>query len=157
MNSFEVLECLPSGVGAFVDDTPLVTTAHVRPYVIAILLHRGAVSRHEIIASVSPHCNLDDLREGGWDPLEGDYCEGTRLEKIIDEILGEFVHDKILRYNEQQDLWVLTGTELPMIISWVAALGAKMPQHLLADLSRQQIAKLPEQCLPEIIIEPTQR
>ena len=143
----------PGSVGAFIDDQPLVTTAHVRPYVIAILLHRGAVCRHEIIASIAPHCNLDDLRVGGWDPLDGEYCDGTRLEKIIDEVLGEFVHDHILRYNEEQDLWVLTPNDLPLVISWVSSLGARMPQHLLADMSRQEIARLPDQVLPEIILQ----
>lgn len=139
---------LPGSVGAFIEEMPMITTAHVRPYVVAILLHRGAVHRHEVVSSVSPHCSVDDLKVGAWDPLEGDYCEGTRLERIIDEVLGEFVHDHILRYNDERDLWVLTTTRLPMVISWVAAVGGKMPQHLLSDMSRQQIAALPEQYLP---------
>lgn len=87
---------------------------------------------------------MDDLKVGAWDPLEGDYCEGTRLEKLVDEVLGEFVAEGILRYNEDQELWVLTTTNLPTIISWVAALGARMPQHLLSEMSREQIARLPE-------------
>lgn len=153
MSSFQDLEEMPGFVGAFIDDLPLITTAHVRPYIIAILLHRGAVRRHEVIASLTPHCNTDELKVGGWDPLEGEYCDGTRLEKIVDEVLGEFVYDQILRYNHDQDIWVLTQNHLPTIISWVATLGAKMPQHLLGEMSRDLIAKLPEESLPEIVIK----
>jgi hypothetical protein len=144
MNAFETLELLPGAVGAFIDEVPLLTSAHVRPYVVASLLHRGAVKHYEVIAAISPHCRMDDLKVGAWDPLEGDYCEGTRLERLVDEVLGEFVSGGILRYNEDQELWVLTTTNLPTIISWVAALGARMPQHLLSEMSREQIARLPE-------------
>jgi hypothetical protein len=144
VNALETLELLPGAVGAFIDEVPLLTPAHVRPYVVASLLHRGAVKHYEVIAAITPHCRMDDLKVGAWDPLEGDYCEGTRLEKLVDEVLGEFVAEGILRYNEDQELWVLTTTNLPTIISWVAALGARMPQHLLSEMSREQIARLPE-------------
>lgn len=133
---------IPGFVGAFVDETPLLTTAHVRPYVIATLLHRGAVRTSEVIASLTPHCSMDDLRVGGWDPLDGDYCEGTRLEKLVDEVLGEFVSQGIVRYNESMDLWVLTASDMTRVIHWVSALGARMPQHLLSEMSQQQVAKL---------------
>lgn len=152
MNLVKILEEVPGTVGAFIDDLPLLTTAHVKPYVIAILLHRGAVRRCEIVASLVPHCLQDDLKVGAWDPLDGEYCDGTRLEKMIDEVLGEFVYDGTLRYNEELDVWVLTTQYLPMIISWVASLGGKMPQHLLSELSREQIARLPEQALPDVLI-----
>lgn len=152
MNSIKVLEEIPGAVGAFIDDLPLLTTAHVKPYIIAILLHRGAVRRSEILASLTPHCRQDDLKVGAWDPLEGEYCDGTRLEKMVDEVLGEFVYDKTLRYNEELDIWVLTGEHLPMIISWVASLGAKMPQHLLGELGREQMSRLPEQALPDLLL-----
>lgn len=138
-----ILEEAPGAVGPLIDDTPLMTTANVRPYVVATLLHRGAVRHSEIIASLTPHCRVDDLKVGGWDPLDEDWCEGTRLEKLVDEVLGEFVSEGLVRYNEAEDLWVLTPRDLPRIISWVAALGAKMPQHLLSEMSRQQIARLP--------------
>lgn len=125
----------------------MLTTAHVRPFAVAIMLHRGAVRHHEIIASLVPHCQAADLKVGGWDPLDNDYCEGTRLEKLVDEVLGEFVAEGIARYNEEQDLWVLTANDLPTVISWVTALGARMPQHLLAEMSKQQFYRLPEECL----------
>jgi hypothetical protein len=123
----------------------MLTTAHVRPFVVAILLHRGAVKPHEVWASLTPHCCSDDLKVGGWDPLDNDYCEGTRVEKLVDEVLGEFVSEGLVRYNEEQDLWVLTANHIPKVISWVTALGARMPQHLLCEMTKQQVASLPEE------------
>ena len=139
MNTIETLEMLPGMVGAFIEDLPVLTTAHVKPFVIAILLHRGAVRPSEILASLVPHCRMDDLKVGGWDELENDYCEGTRAEKLIDEVLGEFVGEGILRYNEAEDLWVLTKNDVPRIISWVSTLGARMPQHILLELAGGQV------------------
>lgn len=137
-------EEVPSSCGLLFDDLPLITTAQVRPYVIAILLHRGAVRSDEIVASLVPHCRVSDLKVGAWDPLEGDYCESTRLEKIIEEVLGEFIFEGIVRYNESNDLYVLTSNRIPTVISWVASLGARMPQHLLMELSREQFKRIPD-------------
>jgi hypothetical protein len=131
-------------VGTLVDEMPLLTTAHVRPYIIAILLHRGAIRPEEAVASISPHCSLDDLREGEWDPLEECWLEETRLEKLVNEVLGELVSERIVRYNEALDLWVLTGSQISTIISWVASLGARIPQHVLLELSRDQIKRIPD-------------
>jgi len=144
LNPIKSLDLPPGSVGAFIEDLPMLTTAHVKPFVVAILLHRGAVRPQEVLASLMPHCRADDLKVGGWDPLDNDYCEGTRVEKLVDEVLGEFVAQGITRYNEEQDLWVLTSKHLPQIISWVTALGGRMPQHLLMEMSRQQILSLPE-------------
>jgi hypothetical protein len=129
--------------GALIDELPLLTTATIRPYVIATLLHRGAVRYDEIIASVSPHCSTADLKVGGWDPVEEDWCEGTRLEKLIDEVLGEMIYDGTLRYNEESGLWVLTPNNLSAVISWAAALGARIPFHLMSELNKQQVCRLP--------------
>jgi hypothetical protein len=135
---------LPGGIGLFIDEMPLLTTAQVRPYVIATLLHRGAVRYGEVLSSLTPHCSTSDLKTGGWDPLDGEWCEGTRLEKLVDEVLGEFTSEGVVRYNEEQELWVLTSKHLSTIISWVAALGAKMPSHLLMEMSRDQLCRIPD-------------
>lgn len=137
-------ETAPGCTGLLIDETPLLTTANVRPYVVATLLHRGAVRYQEILASLTPHCQTSDLRTGEWDPLDGEWCEGTRLEKLIDEVLGEFTSEGLVRYNEEQDLWVLTSKHISTVISWVAALGAKMPQHLLMEMSREQLSRIPD-------------
>ena len=134
----------PAGsVGSLDDAIPLINSSVVRPYVIATLLHRGAVKRNEIIATISQHCPQCDLKVGGWDSADEEYCDGTRLEKIVDQVLGVMVAEKFLRYNEEQELWVLTSDNLGHIISWVTALGTAMPPHLLADLDREQMLKLP--------------
>lgn len=135
---------IPSSVGIFLEEMPLLTTAQVRPYVIATLLHRGAVRYSEVLASLTPHCNMSDLKTGGWDPLDGEWCEQTRLEKLVDEVLGEFTSEGLVRYNEEQDLWVLTARHISTVISWVAALGAKMPSHLLMEMSRDQLCRIPD-------------
>lgn len=135
---------MPSGcVGALADEVPLLTTAQVRPYVVATLLHRGAARDSEIIGSLIPHCTCSDLKVGGWDPFDEEYCEGTRLEKLVYEVLGEFASEGLVRYNNELDLWVLTTHNISKVISWVAALGGKMPQHLLMEMSREEISRLP--------------
>lgn len=138
MNTQE-LELLAGAVGAFFDDVPRLTTAIVRPYVIAILLHRGAVSPREVLASLTPHCQHADLKVGGYDDEDdGEEYEGTRAESLIDEVLGELVIEGILRYSESKDLWILTTRDLSRVISWTAALGGRIPQHLLSEISHQQ-------------------
>lgn len=131
-------------VGALIDDLPMLTTAHVRPYIVAILLHRGAVRPCEAIASISPHCRISDLRTGEWDPLDEEWCETTRLEKLVNEVLGELVCEGIVRYNDDQDLWVLTSNQLSTLIAWVSSLGARLPQHVLLDIGRDQIHRIPD-------------
>ena len=145
MNTDELSLCDVAGcVGALDDDLPMLTTSHVRPYVIATLLHRGAVRPVEVMQSLTPHCRMDDLRIGEWDPLDEEWCEDTRLSKLVDEVLGELVSEGTVRYNEEQDLWVLTSKNLSTIISWVSSLGAKMPQHILLELSRDQRKRVPD-------------
>jgi hypothetical protein len=62
---------------------------------------------------------------------------------MVGEVLGEFVSEKLVRYNEELDLWVLTTNDIPRVISWVASLGGKMPNHLLMEMSREQVSRLP--------------
>lgn len=137
-------ERVPGCIGLLIDETPLLDTASVRPYVVATLLHRGAIRYSEILACLTPHCRDLDLKVGVWDPIDEEYCENTRLEKLVDEVLGEFVAEGILRYNEEQDLWVLTANDIPRIISWVAAVGGKMPKHLLLEMSKSQLQRIPD-------------
>lgn len=133
-------------IGPLIEDLPLITHATVRPYIIAILLHRGAVKFGEIIASISPHCSTIDLKVGVWDEIENcDIEDKTRLELIVEEVLGEMVSSGMLRYNEEQDFWVLSvGTNnrnLPTIVNWVSATGAQLPQHILLDMSALDLAR----------------
>ena len=137
---------ISGAVGPFIDDRPLITHATIKPYIIAILLHRGAVSFGEIIACLVPHCADIDLKVGWWDDLENCHIEDrNRLELLTEEVLGEMVGIGILRYNEEQDLWVLSVGEnrknLPKIINWVAATGAQLPHHVLLEMSQDEIIR----------------
>ena len=133
MDSTETNKYYVSGsVGPFVDDRPLLTHAAVKPYVIAILLHRGAVCRFEVVSALVPHCAEYDLR-----------CFDTdepNVEIIVDEVLGQMVADGLLRHNSDKMTWVLTlgdnKKNLPTIINWVSTLGGALPKHLLYELAK---------------------
>ncbi|MEJ2510249.1 MAG: hypothetical protein P8Y72_01495 [Anaerolineales bacterium] len=136
---------MPAGsVGALGDSLPLLTVPIVRPYIIAILLHRGAVTRVEVLHALTGLCCQSDIRVGGWDPYDEDWCEGTRVEKVVDLALGEMVAENYLRYNPEKEIWVLTPDNLGGVISWAAATGSRIPTHLLIDMGRDQLARLPD-------------
>jgi len=131
---------LPGAVGPFIDELPIVSHANIKPYVIAIALHRGAVRFQEVLTALTPHCPQIDLKIGAWDSLEN--CEvddKTRLELLVEEVLGEMVSAGLLRYNAEEDFWVLSvggnNKNLPTIVNWVSATGAQLPQHILLDMS----------------------
>jgi len=137
---------ISGSVGPFIDDLPLLTHARIKPYIIAALLHRGAVRFGEIASALVPHCTEIDLKVGMWDGVENyEIGDRSRLEYLIEEVLGEMVSQQILRYNEERDLWVLSlgdnRQNLPKIINWVAALGGQLPQHLLLEMSRDEIVR----------------
>jgi hypothetical protein len=136
-------KAIPGCVGPFIDELPLVTHANIKPYIIAILLHRGAVKFNEILTAVSIHCPQIDLKVGGWDPVENCETEDrTRLEILTEEVLGQMTGDGFLRYNEEWDFWVLSLGEnnrnIPTIINWVTSTGAQLPKHVLMDMSEYQ-------------------
>ena len=137
MSEMQSRTMLPGGIGPFIDDTPLLTHAHIRPYIIAILLHRGAVSFGEILTAVTPHCAQIDIKPGAYGELEDCDPDKSRLELLTEEVLGEMVSEHVLRYNEEKGLWVLSmgqnKVNLTKVISWVATVGGQIPHHLLID------------------------
>ena len=140
-------EIAPGYVGLLFDDTPLLTLAHVRAFVWPILLYRGAVRPYEVVGAISPVCSTEDLKTGAWDALVGDYTDRSRVEILVDEVLGEMVGEGLCRYNEEQDIWVLTlghnRQNVPQVINVVTALNGAMPHHLLADLAEDERRELP--------------
>lgn len=135
---------IPGAVGPFIDELPIISHANIKPYVIAILLHRGAVRFNEILSSIAPHCPQIDLKVGAWDSIENCEIEDkTRLELLVEEVLGEMVSAGLLRYNDEQDFWVLNvgqnSRNLPTIVNWVSATGAQLPQHVLLDMSASPV------------------
>lgn len=133
-------------VGPFIDERPIISHANIKPYIIAILLHRGAVSFVEVLTCVSPHCADIDTKIGLWDGLENYQIEDrSRLEILVEEVLAEMVSSHVLRYNNEQGLWVLSAgrnhRNVPTIINWVAATGAQMPHHIVLEMSQDEIVR----------------
>lgn len=144
MNLTESEDC-PGTVGLLWDETPPLTQAHVRPFIWSILLYRGAVRPYEVVGALTTVCSVEDLKEGAWDPLEGDYSNQSRAEQLVLEVLGELVYEGLCRYNEEKDIWVLSLGEnrenLPKIIALVCDLNGAMPDHILSDLSLSEKAR----------------
>lgn len=145
--NIEESEMAPGYCGLLFDDTPLLTQAHVRAFVWPILLYRGAVRPHEVVGAISQVCSTEDLKTGAWSALEGDYSDRSRVEILVDEVLGEMIADGTCRYNEEQDIWVLTlghnRINVHKVINVVTALDAALPHHLLADMSMDEKNRLP--------------
>ena len=133
--SIEEAEIAPGTVGILFDETPKLTTADVKPFVWAILLYRGAVAMHEVVASVTQVCAYDDLITGWSEEIEDDR---NRLEWLVGEVLGDMTAAGLLHYNEEKDIWTLVAgaqlQNLPTIIKAVAGTDGSLPMHLRAEL-----------------------
>jgi hypothetical protein len=131
----------PGAVSCFLDELPIITSANVRPYVIAILLHRCSVSRSEIYACLTPQCSKADLEVGGWDPIENDYHNDiSRMEAVVDEVLAEYVSSGLLQYKKATDRWSLTTESLTSAISWASATNSRLPQSLLLKIEQKKLS-----------------
>jgi len=135
--SIEEAELAPGTLGLLFDETPRLTTADVKPFVWAILLYRGAVRAHEVVGALTPICAHAELYSGWSEDLDDDR---TRLEFLVDEVLGDMTAQAILRYSSKADLWVLEAGEdkrhLPTIIKAVAGIDGSLPKHLIMELER---------------------
>jgi len=135
--SIEEAELAPGTLGLLFDETPRLTTADVRPFVWAILLYRGAVRAHEVVGALTPICAHAELYSGWSEDLDDDR---TRLEFLVDEVLGDMTANGLLRYSTKGDLWVLEAGEnkrhLPTIIKAVAGIDGSLPKHLIMELER---------------------
>jgi hypothetical protein len=135
--SIEEAELAPGTLGLLFDETPRLTTADVRPFVWAILLYRGAVRAHEVVGALTPICAHAELYSGWSEDLDDDR---TRLEFLVDEVLGDMTANGLLRYSTKADLWVLEAGEnkrhLPTIIKAVAGIDGSLPKHLIMSMER---------------------
>ena len=135
--SIEEAELAPGTLGLLMDETPRLTTAAVKPFVWAVLLYRGAVRAHEVVGALTPICAHAELYSGWSEDLDDDR---TRLEWLVDEVLGEMTAQGILRYSSRADLWVLEPGEnkrhLPTIIKAVAGVDGSLPKHLIMSMER---------------------
>ena len=130
-------ELAPGQLGLLMDETPRLTTADVKPFVWAILLYRGAVRAHEVVGALTPICAHAELYSGWSEDLDDDR---TRLEFLVDEVLGDMTANGLLRYSTKADLWVLEAGEnkrhLPTIIKAVAGIDGSLPKHLIMSMER---------------------
>lgn len=94
------------------------TVAAIRPYLIAILLHRGCFSCHDLVSTLIPHCDISDLKTSENDQ--------TRLEVLVDNVIDEFLGEGLIEHDELIDEYVLTAS-VGRVTSWCAALNAEMP------------------------------
>ena len=131
--TIEEAEVAPGTLGLLYDDTPSLTTADVRPFVWAVLLFRGAVKRHEVVGAITPLCAHSELYSGFSEFLD-EADDRTRLEWLVDEVLGDMVASGLLRYSMKADLWVLNSSDkhLSEIIKAVAGINGSLPHSYIA-------------------------
>ena len=135
--SIDEAEMAPGTVGVLVEDTPRLNTAHVRPFVWAILLYRGAVHSWEVVNALSAVCGVDNMRTPDDCDLDE---ERTHAEICTDEVLGEMVLEGLLEYSEEKDIWVLrySAPSVPAVITAVAGVDGTMPKHYLLEMARRE-------------------
>lgn len=132
-------ELAPGTVGPLADEVPLVTEAMVRPYVVSIILHRGAIRLSELLQALTPHLPATDMLVGAWSALEADYVDSTRAELVCLNVLGEFVAAGRLRYTDTLDLWVADENALGFWVTKATELDATLPLHLLRSAESRKI------------------
>ena len=130
----EEAEVAPGTVGLLYDETPELTTADIRPFIWAILLYRGAVKKYEAVGAVTPLCGHSELYSGWSDDLDPE-DDRTRLEWLVDEVLGDWTACGLLRYSTKGDLWVLNSSDrhLSEVIKVVAGTNGSLPQHYILE------------------------
>jgi hypothetical protein len=112
------------------DEPPLLSLANIRPYCVALLLHKGYLIRHDAVATLTGHCNIDDLRVGGVDPFDNIEYDGSRLEKLVDEYIGESVHNGTLEWDPLRNVWALTPGSARRVAQWAITLNGAIPLDL---------------------------
>ena len=130
---------VPGAIGPYRDDCSLITLANIRPYVVAILLHRGGVKVQEVVGALVPHCLTSELKSGELtDHQDFDCADETKLERSIKQVLMQMKDSGLLIWQEKNDLWVLTAGEqcrnIPRIINWVTSTNAQLPQRIFSDI-----------------------
>ena len=130
----EEAEVAPGTLGLLYDSTPQLTTADVRPFAWALLLFRGAVRKSEVVGAITPVCAHSELYSGWSEFLDYD-DDRTRLEYLVEEVLGDWTASGLLRYSTKGDLWVLNSSNnhLPQVINAVSGTNGSLPQHYIME------------------------
>jgi len=122
---------VPGAVGPFADNIPPVHQANIRPYAIAILLHKHEISLAELVGAIQPFCPSSDYKVCGGFCYDPDL---TRLECLCLEVLDEMWTNGILSYNEGSKIWSLVGgpaVNLSTYINWASATGGMISRETL--------------------------
>jgi hypothetical protein len=106
------------------------TLAALRGYAIALIMHKGHLKEHELVSTVVGQCCLDDLKVGGIDLFDGQEYDGTRLEKLIDQLTAELESNGLLVYSEPLVAWVPNSAKLGAFVKWSAALNCDLPDSI---------------------------
>ena len=129
----EEAEVAPGTLGLLYDSTPQLTTADVRPFVWALLLFRGAVRKSEVAGAITPVCAHGELYSG-WSEFLDDDDNRTRLEWLVDEVLGDWTACGLLRYSTKPRLGLNSSNKhLPEVIKAVAGVNGSLPSHYLLE------------------------
>ena len=127
-------QSIPGSVGEFREDIPLTTVAIVRPYIVAILLHRGRMRLHEVVTAMVPLCPMDDLK-AGWDSFEMKEISGTRLEHVVGQAIEGLQDNGIIMYDSRREAYFMNPEKLTTIISWLTTLDARMPREFAEQVT----------------------
>ncbi len=132
--NIEEAEIAPGTLGLLYDETPVMTTADIRPFVWAILLYRGAVRTSEVVGAVTPLCGHSELYSGWSEDLDLEDSR-TRLEWLVQEVLGDMTAEGLLRFSTKGDIWVLNSSDkfLPTVIKAVAGINGSLPAHYILE------------------------
>lgn len=125
-------EMAPGTVGLLWDETPELTVAHVRPFVWAILMYRGACRPSEVEAAIAQVCSVEELKTELYD--DGDE-ELTRVEYLVGQVMAEFIAEGLCRYNFDKDIWVLTASNVTKLINVATAVDGTLPKHVLQEVA----------------------
>ena len=130
----EEAEVAPGTLGLLYDSTPQLTTADVRPFAWALLLFRGAVRKSEVVGAITPVCAHSEVYSG-WSEFLDDDDDRTRLEYLVEEVLGDWTASGLLRYSTKADLWVLNSSNkhLPQVINAVSGTNGSLPAHYIME------------------------
>jgi len=132
--NIEEAEIVPGTLGLLYDETPVMTTADIRPFVWAILLYRGAVRTSEVVGAVTPLCGHSELYSGWSEDLDLEDTR-TRLEWLVQEVLGDMTAEGLLRFSTKGDIWVLNSSDqfLSTVIKAVAGINGSLPSHYILE------------------------
>ena len=132
--SIEEAEVAPGTLGLLFDETPRLTLADVRPFIWAILLYRGAIRTNEAVGAITPLCAHAELYSGWSEDLDLE-DNRTRLEWLVQEVLGDMTAKGLLRFSTKGDLWVLNSSDkfLPEVIKAVAGIDGSLPTHYVFE------------------------